>query len=385
MFFNQWRKLVFVVGVVLVCSYSAKAATHEFEMVWKKSGFDTMARLQLSDTQDSSFQKEPDFAGRRVLRGRLEVGACERKEFVGFIWDKPEGKLLVDLNRDGDLTNDADGVLGRLIEENDFPEFSQRFPDFEISFESDAGPYRCRVQIFTIDAGRLQQALVDVVSGYDAVIELGGRQWSIGLTDSLTGRISPESELVLSLAGTDPNLVSQTKLPQSLFLHDRAYDLVFDPHCDPNGQPALTCRLTDKDVPVGALRIECPQISQLVLGGDDMLVFPDLNKPVCDIPVGTYQCKGLAWGPQNLTPRVADTIEISSERECLLRVGCPLKNSAKVRRAGNRLELDYQLTGAGGELYNIYGITEYDLNRMPSYAIYNSNGTQVASGKFGYG
>lgn len=389
MFFNKWRKLVFVVGVVLVGSCFANAATHEFEMGWKATGFGTMAaRLQLSDAADSTFQKEPDFAGRRVLRGRLDVGDEKKKGSVGFIWDKSEGKLLVDLNRDGDLTNDADGVLGRLMLENESPElsqFMQKFPELEISFDTETGPHRCRVQIFTTDAGRLQQALVDVVSGYEAVIELDGRQWSIGLTDSLTGTVSPESELVLSLAGMDPNLVSQTKLPQSLFLYDRACDLAFDPHWDPNGRPALTCRLTDKDLPVGSLRIECPQIRQLILGSDEMLVFPDLSKPVCDIPVGTYQCRGLAWGPQNLTPRLADTIEISSEREWLLRAGCPLTNSAKVRRVGNRLELDYQLTGAGGELYNIYGITDYDLDRVPSYAIYSNNGTQVASGKFEYG
>ena len=105
-----WYRLV----VLYFCIFSsflfaAEGDEHTFELKWQEHGTGGSVPVQL-DRQEP-FEKEPDFGRRDILRGELSFGPPEHPEQMGFAWDKGDGKLYVDLNRDGDLTNDPNGML----------------------------------------------------------------------------------------------------------------------------------------------------------------------------------------------------------------------------------------------------------------------------------
>ena len=106
--------LLYIGYLSSVCVYAADGNTHDFELTWQETGFADTFKIELEE--NASFGIEPEFGPQRILRGTFDVGPEEKKESVGFIWVKSAGKLYVDLNRDGDLTNDPKGVLECVVE-----------------------------------------------------------------------------------------------------------------------------------------------------------------------------------------------------------------------------------------------------------------------------
>ena len=68
---------------------------------------------------------------------------------VILAWDKTESKLYLDLNRDGDLTNDPEGVLGSEDAARGKSQHQrQEFPEFDFGISTDpvhAFPINCQV------------------------------------------------------------------------------------------------------------------------------------------------------------------------------------------------------------------------------------------------
>jgi hypothetical protein len=70
-----------------------------FDLEYQSTGFNIPIHIS---TDEKTFEKEPNFEGKDVVRGLLLAGT-EEKDYIGFIWDKTAGKIYLDLNRNRDL------------------------------------------------------------------------------------------------------------------------------------------------------------------------------------------------------------------------------------------------------------------------------------------
>ncbi|MCE5187005.1 MAG: hypothetical protein LLF76_12860 [Planctomycetaceae bacterium] len=359
--------------------HAAEDETCRVDLAWHENGFSAVVKTDISKDSEP-FRVEPEVNDKDVWRGTVEVGPEPRKETLALIWLPSQGRLYLDLNRDGDLTNDS--VLEQIDEEHR-SEFLQEFPSVPLSLISEKGEYRYRLQPVLIDTGKYHFAYIKVVSGYSGVIELKGKQYHIGIVDHLKGTIEREDNITISSVSlTDPNLVCEMDVPENIFVADRLYRLTFEFHKHESGFPLLQCILTEQDAQFGRLRIECPQLKQLILADDKTLVICDVDQQISDIPVGTYSCRSLVW--DNLSPAYVHRVNITPDREYRLVAGGPLRSSVDVWRTGNILQMHYLLLGAGDERYNVFEVNGFDYKKRPSVAIYRGH-VQVASGKFEYG
>lgn len=393
---SRYWLILAILGISAAFLFAAAGDEHTFELKWQEYG--TGGSIQVPLDRTEPFDKEPDFGQRGVLRGVLNFpGSLFEDNGMPFAWDKSESKLYVDLNQDGNLTNDPNGIL----ESADFTSGRyqrQEFPDFDLVISTDEGIFRYHLSASLWDYYYQKEALFRVRSGYGSMVNLHGIEWHIGVNDKLSGAIHGDSNLTLQPTaqpgtGTKPvgyttNFISSLPCPKRLYFDGRCYELAFE-FRKTDGYPALWSTLTEQDIALGALRIEGQKIHELVLGTGDMLVLPPLTEQTVSVPVGDYICSAvrIQYDQQKRASpeRIHDiAVNIPPDGEGLLKVGGPLQNTVRVERTGNILKFHYQLKGVGGETYDAQQITNYDRQKTPMVAIYKGP-LQLASGTFEYG
>jgi hypothetical protein len=72
-------------------------------------------------------------------------------------------------------------------------------------------------------------------------------------------------------------------------------------------------------------------------------------------------------------------IEVTEQKQAELKVGGPLEQKIKVNRRGNFLNLDYSISGIGGEEY-----VQESRGEAPMFIVFKGD-EQIASGRFRYG
>ena len=369
--------------------FAAAGDEYTFEMKWQEDGF--FDSLEASLGRSEAFDKEPDFGSRDILRGELSFGPSEHPEQMGFAWDKLDGKLYVDLNRDGDLTNDPNGVL----ETDDScagQYYNQDFPSFPLSFSTDLGVYHYRLKSFMQSyAEHYKRAEFRVNSGYSGKTELYGRQWRVEVNDKLAGMIQRGNKLSIFCSDNPAsNAISSLPLPESIFLDGRCYEVGFEFKKSENPSPSLRCTLREKTVSTGRLRIEGKWVHRLVLGDGEILILPEPVEGIAVVPTGNYTVRQCNLKYDKEKPVISPTrlneikVTVSEDGENILRIGGPLNSQVNIQRMGKVLKFDYELVGAGGEKYDARQITNYDDSKKPSVAIYKGD-MQVGSGNFEYG
>src|SRR5512138_4002222 len=115
---NTRALLLAVAGLGLVVprawpaeAVSAAAGPAQVVVLTYAEGNEPLAAWQCTFTSQSSrFAKEPDTAKSAVTRGRLELGRGSTNSFA-CLWDRTNLKLYLDLNHNGDLTDDPAGVF----------------------------------------------------------------------------------------------------------------------------------------------------------------------------------------------------------------------------------------------------------------------------------
>ncbi|MEN8127516.1 MAG: hypothetical protein ABFR90_06880 [Planctomycetota bacterium] len=399
--------ILFLCLFCILCGslFAAAGDEHAFELKWQAEGFHEQQGVDLERTE--SFAVEPDFGDREVLRGQLSVGPSGNKEQVGFAWDISENKLYVDLNRDGDLTNDPNGVIG-VKDASDRRNHNYYFETFPLSISTKEGVHRYQISVLGQNYPWHQMVTFTVRSGYSGAVELYGQMWGfeigdrfktqVGVGDTLSVR--PKEQVK---EGALKNHISSLPAPKSLFMDGHCYDLAFEFRKSDNDSLTLWCTLTEKDAPLAKLRIEGEGISQLVfgdgsrlnsehgmlMGPSDVLILPRLSESEMTVPVGNFWCRSLSLKgneDRSVTPQGIDGIGVSvvAETDNVLKAGAPLNHQVKIQRSGKVLKFDYELVGIGGEKYDMRQISGYDNNNKPSVAIYKV-GMQLAAGEFEYG
>jgi hypothetical protein len=385
----RYRLVLLIIGMSVGYLFAAAGDEHTFELKWQKDGF--YNSLAASLDRSEPFAKEPDFGTREILRGQLNFGSSEKTEKMGFAWDKSEGKLYVDLNRDGNLTNDPNGILESERNQKDN---YQTFPAFPFSFSTEMGVYRYRLRSSMYSySGGYKRAEFYLDSGYTGKTELYGRQWTIDVDDKLAGIIQQGSRLSVLSADDDnsaSNSMSSLPLPKNIFMDGRCYEIGFKFKKSEQPSPSLWCTLREKTVPMGKLRIESKWVHTLVFGDDEILILPDPVEGMTIVPAGNFTVKQCTLNHDKGKPAIAPTrlneiiVAVPATGESVLRIGGPLNHQVKIQRTGRTLKLDYKLVGMGGETYDARAIGGYDNSKKPSVAVYKGD-LQMAAGNFEFG
>jgi hypothetical protein len=373
--------LFFCVNTVLALDTSP-GAEHVFDLEYQPEGFNCSVPVDVR-AEGEKFEKEPDFGGRDITRGLLLSGT-NADQHTNFAWDQAEGKLYLDMNRNGDLTDDPNGVF-----ENDRPGRGsyQLFRGIHLEVQHDLVrlPYVISV-IFSRYGKRTPHCSAKVSSGFSGEAELYGRRWYVAIADGMDGVIQRDDQLFLSPLDDDETGHNQHSLPLAakVFFDGRNYDLSFELQAG-TVKPLLRVAFTESEVPMGRLGIEGKFIKLLVLDDGPAAVVLDSPEAIEPVPAGEYLCKyvfldadesGLvrSSSPQSIS------VSVLENETATLKVGGPLSSTVDVTRMGNTLQLNYKLLDIGGHSYT----SGQGIDKPPAFAIYKG-GKEIASGSFEYG
>ena len=356
---------------------------HVFNLEYKPSGFHLNVPADIR--KDMKFEKEPDFEERNIVRGLLRAGTVE-EDHIGFAWDRDEGKLYLDLNRNLDLTDDPDGVFA-----SDSKGSYQNFPNIHLEVQIDSVQLDFEIQITIYDFGRDRtHCQVYVYSGFQGEIKLNGRNWLLKVADNMDGKITQNDKIALTPVEANIGLgfvQLSSPVPETIFFDGHNYGLSFD-FQPGETTPSLKVNLAETDSPMGQLKLEGKFIKRMVLEAGSSLVLLDSPEATIGVPAGNYRPSYIFLDSgdtglfqADLNQQQSEDISVSKGESTVLKIGGPLCNSVEVQRTGKVLTLKYKLRGIDGYNYiSLRGSAE----NPPTFAVYNK-GKEIATGKFEYG
>ena len=365
---------------------TSQLGKHVFDLQYRPSGF--AFRIALHQWINRvSFEKEPDFGHRDIVRGLIPVGP-DKKEHVGFAWDRGEAKLYLDLNRNRDLTDDPNGAF-QSKEGGRF----QHFRDIPLELQKDSFklPYMIQMDMYHYGRGSYSYSAT-IVSGFAAEIELYGRKWYVAVVDNMHGKLGPGDQFFLTPLGVDFGAGTKwhvlQKVPKNIFFDSHNYDLSFEFQAGKKN-PSLQLTLTEFQRPMGRINIEGEYIARLALESASTTVLLDYPEKSVLIPAEDYHCTGIylyggdvgLFQPIRTGQAKPEPISVPEDGSATFKAGGPLKNTVDVKRTGSILTLDYKLIGADERSYErLYGRSD----KPPTFTIYKSD-RKIASGEFEYG
>jgi hypothetical protein len=346
-------------------------------------------------TQTVPFKNEPAAAGKTV-RGVLNFGDNPGNA-IAFVWQRGDGKLFLDLNRNQDLTDDSAGVFSaRGTKAGNY----QSFAGIHLPLTTTQGRCQMLVDLDFYDYGARPNCSLSARCFWQGKVTLHGQDWQVGAIPSVWaekngGRnISLEHHLLLrpweqhNQAFNNFNGSLETvPFSQKLFFGGQAYQLDWLAAA-PNGEVKPGLRFTEQSVTLGDLKITGQYIQRLVLPGETCQVVLDRPAATVKVPTGSYnqpdvrleQGGTVAYLNFNRPPS-GNRISVDGKTPAVLDVGGPLTNSVLASRHGQDLRLDYRLIGAGGATYQL---AEQNRSHPPEFAVFKG-GKKIASGNFEFG
>ncbi len=351
------------------------------------------------------FKKEPDWGGRKICRGTINSagrgaprpGADPTNTInLPFAWDYQKGKLYLDVNRNGDLTDDEVYSTKPTPGEYSY----QSFTNLHLTFDAQASAHRVRVQLNLYGhAGQNSPGCTLMWYSYwQGKAMLGGRECEVGLIEN-PNHLGSTAEAYLLLRpwqdrekpfNTEDGRMTGFLYSTNLFACGQAYQL----KCAylPGDTPRFKLELAEADVELGEVALSGKYIERLIMRAHQAKVpyFVVLDRPAATakIPLGTYNNCWVTLKEKE-TEAYSDyrdwlgvkPLTISASNAAVLRAGGPLTNWVTVDNQGRSLSFEYQMRGDGGR-YRLIG-TE-DRTKPPEVAIYQK-GKKVGSGRFEYG
>ena len=344
-------------------------------------------------TRSTPFAKEPALAGSKVVRGTFQPGGSASNS-IAFAWDRAAGKLYLDLNRNLDLTDDPAGVFG--CREKNYSRHYQTFANVRLPFKTPSGNREMLVDLNLNDYGSRTNCTAAVRSFWQGKATLQGADWQVGIVENSFDKFdSPAGGHLLLRPWAERNKSFNTysgsldafPFPRKLFVQNHAYQL--DCTNESQGDSSrLKLQFTGQQPALGELKITGDFIQRMILQDGPNLVVVDQPEPVVKIPGGRYHQPGV-WLKQGDIEAYRDSgplrpdkwIAVDGKKPAVLAAGGPLTNSVSLSRHGKSLRFNYQLLGAGGEVYQL---TRQDRSHPPEFAVYKGD-RKIASGKFAYG
>ena len=337
--------------------------------------------------ETSLFQREPKLPGKEVFRGLLQWGHTSEPP-IAFIWDRSQGQLYLDLNRNRDLTDDAKGVFASGTNGP-----YQGFTNVSLPRATAAGLHPTRVRL---DFRSYQPSAVNVSAGlcsyWEARVSLRGREWQFGLVEDASEprkAVAPaylllrpwaDRERAFNLSTSSPDF---TEYSTNLFFGGQTYalDCRFESQGTP---PGYRVAFIERPVRLGELKVNGAFLHRLILKEDRGLVAVlDQPEGTLKVPAGSYAVDEI-WlrkGDAEAARFKAGRITVDGQQPATLTTGGPLTNSVKVVSQGFDLSLRYELLGADGGAYHF---PRPDREHPPEFAIFQGT-NRLAADKFRYG
>lgn len=361
---------------------------HTVDLEYRESSEELVTRRLEVISRFNPFPKEPMLLGKDIQRGSLAWGKTS-DQFIPYIWDCKEGRLYLDLNRNGDLTDDTHGVF-RAVTNTSF----QTFSNVHLVRESPEQSFPCRVTLQFWSLNR-NPALVYISQCWlwQGKLVVQGKEWQLGMIDnaieSNSSRLAPrwlllrpwtERDRLLNLRTSTPDL---TDYVTNLFFGGQAYQL--------NGRWETTgttlkyqVTLQEQASQLGELQVSGRHLHRLILANENQLTaILDQPKGTFKLPVGNYTLDEI-WlrdGEAEAACFKGGNLTIEKTKPACLIVGGPLTNSTRIKSSGNSLHVTYTILGADGRSYRMIRGGE---TNPPTVAIFHGT-NQLAADKFRYG
>ena len=298
------------------------------------------------------FKKQPEYMGPYVVRSALPMG---NGSDMGFAWDRKARTLYLDLNRNGDLTDDPGGVVKG---EGWGGSAACEGIRLTIGEGEDAVTYIVTM-FFSCPWDRTRcQVRAEVRSGWAADVELDGRLYRITAIDDMDGVFGGKDDLVtLEPVGwrdhpRDGSISYEIhgQKEYRFFYHEREYTVSFA-----RKGGTLDAIVTTTNPVLGEMDLPGTNITYLVLSGPALAVLENPG-PRVTLPVGKYRAEyvELEAGDRVLTSSYfgrSMEVDIQEGAPAMLTVGGPVRNVLSTRRSCNTLQIWFDIAGIGGEQY----------------------------------
>ncbi len=357
----------------------------------------------------TQFKNEPDLAGRSVCRGTIQAafqGVQKPGEHFGssinapFLWDYTEGKLYLDLSRNGDL---AGALVFSTPEKAGYDSkpsryYYQPFTNINLTFRSsaDSHPRLVDIHLYGHSGQKQPGGNLEWRCFWQGKVFLQGRDWQIGLVEDANHVTTPlegyfllrpwaERDRPLSLENGSLDCL---KCPTNLFFQTRAYRLTFDYLKGDVSRYRLD--LAEIAPEMGEVAVQGQYMDRLIFrehqSQPPFTVVVDSPGPVTKIPVGIYNNYDVylkregAEAFRSYRGRYPVKLTISATNRAVINVGGPLTNSVVVVSRRRTILLDYQLKGADGS----YQMMGNNRTNPPRFTISQAN-KQLTTGTFEFG
>jgi hypothetical protein len=339
----------------------------EIRLEWQKESFRYYSFLNLQN-RELRFKKEPEYAGSKIVRGNL---LNNDEVILGFAQDREGGRIYIDANRNLDLTDDD----GAYIETPGEGRSAARI--IKLLVNGRYLPYSFALDVFENHGWLIFE------SGWLAEYELHGKRYAVGLLENLDGRLDSSDGFLLTELRGNQKIVPQKwypehGLPSFLSVEDTLYrvNTGFDFSAEP---AAVVMRLIPFSKAPAHLELAGIHIERIELrGGKENLL---LDKPAETVPVpaGRWNIRRIKL-EKNISCNSSDLkIPIRPGKTAALKAGAPLTQSVATRIQSNRLQIDFNLTGIGGEHY------VSDLSAGTARFTVHKNGREIGGDQFEYG
>ncbi len=385
-----WLAALYTLLVCCSAALSAAPAEHAARLAYSDSAFSHSFGVA-ADGREVVFKKEPALSSSGVWRGVIAGGGSSGAS-VAFAWDKEAGTLIIDQNRNLDLTDDV------TVRAAGVDPYSQQFADVGVSMPKGdlALPYVVDADFYSYGRGfnTHQGCSLTVHSGWQGEVTLHGTAWHLAVADNLDGVIDAEDLVLLRRVGTggtagDEELqvrqeVDRILAGRTLCVGGHAYKLefAFEPGED---APALVATFTETETPRGTVLVEGSHIERLRLDNETHCVVIDRpGDSTLTVPAGSYH-SGLvlvaAVDSSAVFLAASRYTQVTAGRSTTVRIGGPLNHTVAVRRSFGTLQFDYKLVGVGGQEYSQ---RPFNYESGPTVSVHR-NGEKVHSGSFEYG
>ena len=396
----EWTTVVFLVWLALgiTARFSAAAApaepaaasapaSHSLDLNYQEGDEELVSRSVDLKLRNNPFQKEPAMPGQKVLRGSLVWGPRPEQD-MAFIWDKGRSRLLLDLNRNQDLTDDPKGLFASASKDD-----YQTFTNIHLVLPTASGDRSVRLQLdLSSYQGSKVRAYAGLCSYWQARLSLHGKEWQFGLVENMPDGKAPaspkylllrpwaERERALHLGSSTPDGFDYTK---GLFFDNRAYEL--DCRYQADGEsPKYKVTLKEQDPRLGEVKVTGKDLHRIILTAKPaMTVILDQPQGTVKLPVGSYKLEEI-WlraGAAEAGTFMAGKLSVDEQHPASLIAGGPLTNSVRVKSERDSLRLDYELLGADGRAYKF---PRPDYKHPPQFAVFQGT-NRLAGDKFRYG
>lgn len=406
---------------------------------------------QLLTTKPEAVKKEPKAVSKYVLYGTIQVDADNQ---MVYRVDESKGTekgydtLILDLNRNGDLTDDPVGKRVGEPPKQDASFENAQFGPIEVSADQTQGQWRPSVfgEMYLYDRSALKRGGQMSYAGYlrvrpcsylEATVDLNGVKQKIAFVDGSCNMkigdsgvfqsMTSGSEIYWNLPYGDAvlrDLDGSGKFEADTVNREMEYlaSLMYfgsDPYKVTLSEDYKTVRFDPFDGPMGEMALAKDQkVAALVMGrelekGEWEAVSPDPLADKIRMPVGKYRmyvCVVSAKDENDATVsamgmnrKAAGFVEIKEGETAGLTCGAPIDLRVQAKKQSNsggilgsligtaptsQININVEVAGAGGEVYSTFmkiAKEGYTQPSPPKFKVLDAEGKEIASGQLEYG